>query len=143
MLRSKLATLVVLMTIGIIGISNLVADDDDKFDGALWKFHMEPVAKRAVEPLNGVFRVKGKELFQKSKPRIKEFDLLIGEKTAFKPKTTWLKIDNLRARTKGGKVETGIKGKLVLKMDEQGKWSGPFIDSEGRHWDFSCERFQE
>lgn len=143
MLRSKFVILVLLLTIGISGISNAKADDAGEFDGAIWRFHMTPAAKRFGEPMNGAFRVKGKNLYQNTKPRTKDFDKHIGQKTAAKPKKTWLTIDDMRAKPKGGNIVEGIKGKMVLTMDEPGKWSGTFIDSQGRHWDFKCERIQE
>lgn len=128
---------------GMLTTAFSVADDNDKVDGAIWKFEMTPVKKRGAETLRGQFRVQGKFLYQKTTPKSKEFDKKIGEKTSTKGKTTRLQIDDLRARAKESGLHSGIKGKLVLDMDERGKWSGPFVDSEGSHWDFKCERFQE
>jgi hypothetical protein len=123
-----------------------LADDDDKVDGALWQFGMTPVKKgpNSPPPMRGVFRVKGKELYQRSSRDSKEYDKLIGVKTDFKRKTTYLRIDDMRANEKETKKpHTGIKGKLVLEFDELGEWSGRFVDSDGRHWEFNCKRFQE
>jgi hypothetical protein len=123
----------------------VLADDDDKVDGALWQFGMSPVKKgpRSPAPMRGVFRVKGKELFQRSE-RGKEFDKLIGVKTGFKKRVTFLRIDDLRAVEKDTRTaHTGIKGKLTLEFDDLGEWSGRFVDSEGLQWDFKCKRFQE
>ena len=119
--------------------------DDDMVDGALWRFGMTPVKKgpNSPPPMRGVFRVKGKELFQRG-DRGKEFDQLIGVKTDFKKRTTFLRIDDLRAIENGTKkVRTGINGKLTLTFDDLGEWSGRFIDSDGMHWEFKCKRFQE
>ncbi len=134
-----------MLLLGGTGPAVLLADDDDKVDGALWRFGMTPVKKgpNSPPPMRGVFRVKGRELFQRG-DRGKEFDQLIGVKTGFKEKTTFLRIDDLRAIERGTKKErTGIKGKLTLKFDELGEWSGRFVDSEGSQWEFKCLRFQE
>ena len=117
-------------------------DENDQVDGALWKFEMQPVQKGPAVR-RGQFRVKGKFLYQKTKPDSKEFDKVIGEKVSGVRGVTRLRIDDLRARSKGNGLQSGIKGNLELKIDEKGKWSGKFVDSEGTHWRTTCERFQE
>ncbi len=137
--------LIVIPMLLLVGPAGVLADDDDQVDGALWQFVMTPVKKgpNSPLPLRGVFRVKGKELFQRT-GRGKEFDKLIGVKTDFKKKTTYLRIDDLQAIEKETKKShTGIKGKLVLSFDDLGEWSGRFVDSDGRQWEFKCKRFQE
>ena len=133
------AALLIAATLGSLPI----LADEDMVDGALWQFGMTPV-KGSQPALRGVFRVNGKQLYQKSRRDSKEYDKLIGEKTDFKRKTTYLRIDDMRANEKETrKPHTGIKGKLTLTFDELGEWSGRFVDSEGRHWEFKCKRFQE
>lgn len=133
------AALLIASTLG----SPAVHADEDMVDGALWQFGMTPV-QGGQPPLRGVFRVNGKQLYQRSSRDTKEYDKLIGEKVDFKRKITYLRIDDMRANEKETrKPRTGIKGKLTLKFDEFGEWSGRFVDSEGRHWDFKCKRFQE
>lgn len=117
--------------------------EEDLVDGALWQFGMTPV-KSGPPPMRGVFRVNGKQLFQKSSRDSKDYDKLIGEKTGFAKKTTYLRIDDMRAVEKESrKHHTGIKGKLTVEFDELGEWSGRFVDSDGKHWEFKCKRFQE
>lgn len=125
-----------------VDLARSLGDESDQIDGALWKFEMLPV-KNGPAVRYGQFRVKGKFLYQKSKPDSQEFDKVVGEKVAAAKKVTRLRIDDLRARSKGDGPQSGIKGNLELKFDEKGKWHGKFVDSAGAHWNVTCERFQE
>jgi len=135
---------------GIVGASAASADDKDKFDGAIWNFTMTP--KRGglgLEPLKGGFRVFNHVLYQRSKPpREKkeanrdDFDKVVG-KNHPQGKRTRVEMKDFRAFDKNMTWHSGLKGSVLLTIDRFGEWSGTFVDSEGRHWDFKCTRVQE
>ena len=118
------------------------AEDADQIDGALWKFTLTPV-KPGKDPLRGVFRVKGKHLYQKSTLKSKDLDKVIGEKISNKGKVTHVRIDDMRVSSKGKWVDGGLKGKLVLTFNSKGDWDGKFVDSDGEHWEMKCLRYKE
>jgi hypothetical protein len=117
------------------------AQDGDKFEGAVWTFVMTPKG-RGPGPLNAAFRVSGNVLYQRSKPR-GDFDKVIGKNHPRGKKQTRIEIDDLRAHDRNRGVHAGLKGTALLTADRRGEWSGRFLDSEGRHWDFKCSRTQE
>lgn len=101
--------------------------DGGAFDGAVWRFKMTPKTP-GLKPVAGRYRVEGKILYQKV--------------AAQRGK---VKVDFTDFRTFGGRdtPPTHIKGTALLSLDRFGHWSGTFIDGEGRHWDFQCERIRE
>lgn len=124
--------------------------DGGKFDGALWSFTMIPKDKNH-EKRTGMFRINGNDLFQRSSMEKPGFDRKMGMKTSVKavrnkkgkivgPQTTTLEFFDLQSN---GLKYTGMKGKVVLKQNKLGEWSGRFVDAEGLHWEFKCSRKQE
>lgn len=124
--------------------------DGGKFDGALWSFSMIPKDKN-LEKRTGMFRINGNDLYQRSSMEKPGFDRKMGTKTSVKavrnkkgkivgPQTTTLEFFDLQSN---GLKYTGMKGKVVLKQNKLGEWSGRFVDAEGLHWEFKCSRKQE
>jgi hypothetical protein len=124
--------------------------DGGQFDGALWTFEMVPHDKH-LEKRNGMFRVEGMDLFQKSDIDKPGFDRKVGRKTQIKapknkkgkivgPERTTLEFSDLQSN---GRKYTGIKGKVEITKQKFGEWSGRFIDGNGLHWNFKCSRKQE
>jgi hypothetical protein len=123
------------------GTATVSADEQDQFEGALWRFTMKPKT-RGLEPLNGHYRVSDHIFYQTSKPKSRDFDKVVGKNHPAGRKTQ-SEFHDLRAFTKDRKLHSGIKGTANLEIIEFGEWSGRFIDAEGRHWDFRCSRIQE
>ena len=117
------------------------ADEVDQFEGAIWQFTLTPKS-RGLETLKGQYRVSDHLFYQKSKPKIREFDKVVGDNHPSGRKTKSV-FKDLRAFDKKRNLHSGIKGTAHLEMEQFGEWSGRFIDSEGRHWDFQCSRMQE
>lgn len=103
------------------------------------------------EKRTGMFRINGNDLFQRSSMEKPGFDRKMGMKTSVKavrnkkgkivgPQTTTLEFFDLQSN---GLKYTGMKGKVVLKQNKLGEWSGRFVDAEGLHWEFKCSRKQE
>ena len=147
-LRVGLMCVAVLLS-GIVGGSSATADEKDKFDGAIWNFTMTPKRPASAEPLKGGFRVFKHVLYQRSEaPREKgvakrdDFNKVIG-KNHPQGKRTRVELNDFRAFDKNMTWHSGLKGSVLLTIDRFGEWSGTFVDSEGRHWDFKCVRVQE
>lgn len=127
------------------------AEQDDKVDGAIWKFTMKKTGTRDAAERSGRFRIEGVKLFQRLDPRPLPpgTDLrnvkseVIGKKDpkAAKGKAI-LHFEKLRSHT-GDTIHEPVKGTARLEFDEYGKWHGQFIDADGKHWDFNAERVQE
>ncbi len=134
---------------GIAGVAMLLmfvyaanaAQAQDIIDGAIWRFTMKPKTPNQ-QILKGQFRVSNHQLFQKEKPESKEFNKPVGFNNPKNDKTV-MTLTDLRAADKSRKWHNGISGKVLLKNERFGYWTGRFIDSKGRHWDFSCTRVQE
>jgi hypothetical protein len=139
---SRRTLLFVLAGLAILtGTASVSADDKDQFEGALWRFTMTPKT-RGLEPLKGQYRVSDRVFYQCSKPKTREFDKVVGKNHPAGRKTR-SEFHDLRAFAEDRQLHRGIKGTANLEMEEFGEWSGRFIDSEGRHWDFRCSRVQE
>lgn len=127
------------LLLGLLVCHASSAQEQDLFEGALWKFEMAPL-KKGEETRSGRFRVSGKNLFQKEKRDSPNLDKVVGRKDVLARKRTRLMIEDLRSNN--GKF-SGMKGTVVLNMDRLGEWSGRMVDSDGAHWDFKCSRVQE
>ena len=139
---SRLISLLVLACLAVhFNCTELSADDDDHFEGAVWRFSMTPKA-RGLEPVKGRYRVSKHVFYQCSKPKTHEFDTVVGKNHPTGKKTRSV-FEDLRAVDENRNWHKGLKGTAHLEMDRFGEWSGRFIDSEGRHWDFQCSRVQE
>ena len=139
---SRWTFLIVLAGLAILTCTASVsADDQDQFEGALWRFTMTPKT-RGLEPLKGQYRVSDHVFYQTTKPKTRDFDKVVGKNHPAGRKTK-SEFHDLRAFTEDRQLHRGIKGTANLEMEEFGEWSGRFIDSEGRHWDFRCSRVQE
>jgi hypothetical protein len=117
------------------------AQDNDKFEGAVWKFTMTP-KQRGLETLNGAYRISNDVLYQKKMRSDRDFALVVGNNN---PQGTRTRVvfENFRAFTKSRVMYAGLKGTAVLRMDALGEWSGVLTDEHGRNWDFKCSRVQE
>ncbi len=102
--------------------SHAQGKDGGKVDGALWSFHMVPKDKD-MEKRNGLFRVEGNVIYQKSDLSKPDFDKKVGAKTDYKavrnkkgkivgPERTEITFVDLQSNS--GKY-TGMKGKVVIK----------------------------
>lgn len=127
--------------------SKSMAQVGDRFEGAVWRFHISPKGSRR-EPVTGLFRVADHELFQKESRDDESKERLVGRNHPDGRKTRMVfkellvfekgKTDSDRPRPRDR-----VSGTALLRMDEPGEWSGRFIDSEGLHWDFRCSRIRE
>ena len=139
---SRSTFLFVLAGLAILtGAASVSADEQDQFEGAIWRFTMTPKV-RGLETLKGQYRVSDHVFYQNTKPKTREFDKAVGKNHPSGRKTESVFTD-LRAFSKDRKLHGGIRGTAHLEMLEFGEWSGRFIDSEGRHWDFRCSRVRE
>ncbi len=131
-------------------LASAQGDDGGKFDGAIWTFSMVPHDKN-LEKRNGQFRVHGNDLYQRTNIEELGKDRKIGRKTQVKavrnkkgkivgPEHTTIEFFDLQSNNA---KYTGMKGKVVLKKNKQGEWSGRFVDQDGLHWNFKCSRKQE
>lgn len=125
----------------ISSTASVAADEQDQFDGAIWTFKLTPKT-RGLEELKGRYRVSDDVFYQNSKPKSREFDKVVGKNHPTGRKTKSVFTD-LRAFDADRQLHSGLKGTAHLEMEEFGEWSGRFIDSEGRHWDFQCSRVRE
>ncbi len=131
-----LASLPIIMAAG-----SITADERNQFEGAIWRFTLTPKT-RGLEVLKGRYRVSDDVFYQNAKTKSREFDKVVGKNLPTGRKTKSVFTD-LRGFDADRKLHSGLKGTAHLEMEEPGEWSGRFIDSEGRHWDFQCSRVQE
>lgn len=126
----------------VLSSSWALAQDGDKFDGAIWIFTMKSKGRNS-QTLKGRFRVSDDVLYQQAeRGRETPFDKEVG-KNYPNGKRTRIEMSDLRAGDANRSIHSGLKGKALLNMDRGGEWSGTFIDGEGHHWDFQCSRVQE
>lgn len=125
--------------------STAALQDDDQFDGAVWRFVMKPKFKGESESKGG-FRVLNNELFQKETPKDEEFSKKIGTNHPNGDRTV-MKLKEFRyfaiSDDPSPKTAKQISGRVLLKRERFGEWSGRFIDEHGRHWEFKCSRVAE
>ncbi len=135
-----------LLVLHLEGSTPLLAQgiDGGKVDGAIWKFTMTPKTA-GLEAVNGRYRVSGMTLYQKENPDDQQFKRVVGKKVAGKKgeHKVGIVFSDFRARIERGSPPVQLNGSAWLKAEKREKWSGTFIDSDGRHWDFQCERIFE
>ena len=153
-MRVSLALLCTVTWICVGGPQHVAAEDIGAFEGALWRFTLEP-KNQQQEKLGGMFRVSKGVLYQKENPRATEIDQVAGSETLVKRKgpngarLSRLNFTNLRAfSTKKNfdgdrNAKEGIQGSVFMHQEKFGKWSGAFVAADGRHWTFSCTRVRE
>ena len=117
------------------------AQAQHSIDGAIWRFTMKPLTPN-LQVLKGQFRVSNHRLFQKEKPESNEFNKPVGSNNPRNDRTV-MTLTNLRAIDRNRKWHDGFQGKVLLRFERFGYWTGRFIDSKGRHWEFSCTRVQD
>ena len=129
--------------------SKVFAQAGDTVDGAVWRFKITPKFP-LQEPVFGQYRISNYQIFIKDDPKDKEFTREVGKATPNRrTKVTTVVFKELRVFEKSEKGSRPRISKAVtaggakVKMDEVFEWSGLFIDSEGRHWDFKCSRVKE
>lgn len=115
--------------------------DGGQFDGAVWNFSLRPKSPGSPN-LRGRFRVSDHVLYQKASPEDADFTVQIG-KNHPRGKRARVELTNFRAFGPGRELHSGMSGMAMISMDRGGEWSGRFIDSSGKHWDFKCTRVQE
>lgn len=125
----------------LLVLTTNAAQAQDTIDGAIWRFTMKPKTQ-GLQILKGQFRVSNHVLFQKEKPEQNDFNKQIGVNKPNKDKTV-MTLTDLRAMDKKRNWHNGFKGKVLLRNERFGFWTGRFIDSQGRHWDFTCSRIQD
>lgn len=146
-LASRSLVVVALVLMGSLSTGKYLfaqVGDADKFDGAVWRYTLTPKTKGLLA-LKGRYRVSGQYLYQKKSPDDEVLKKVVGKKVAAKQGKVRVEFDDFRGYTDraGGSPPTQIKGSALLSYDRFGNWSGTFIDGDGRHWDFVCERIRE
>jgi len=147
-MRLAIAALAPVLMHNVCG-SKVFAQAGDTLDGAVWRFKITPKFPRQ-EAVFGQYRISDYRIFIKDDPKDKEFTREVGKATPHpRTKVTTVVFKELRvfeksedgSRPRVSKAVTA--GGAKVKMDEPFEWSGLFIDSEGRHWDFKCSRIKE
>ncbi len=142
MLSRRISLIAFAMICGLMSMNAIADDGIGSFDGAVWRFTMDPVGRG--KKMGGLFRVKNNALFQKEGPDDKEFKRSVGSNHPKDRTNTRMVFTGLRTGApKQGVIEENLKGVVALKKEENGHWTGRFIAEDGKHYDFSCTRIQE
>lgn len=143
--RPRSLSVLTLVIAGMWGTTACEAQErgeGDLFEGALWNFSMRP-KNPGPPPLRGRFRVKFNALYQRSSPEDNELTKPVGTKVAGGKNRVRVTFTDVAAVGPQGGLHEGIQGNVLITIDRPGEWSGTFVDSKGRHWDFRCTRIQE
>ncbi|MFZ4731077.1 MAG: hypothetical protein ACOYK7_00895 [Pirellulales bacterium] len=154
---------VVLLGCFVLSTREAAAQAGNTVDGAVWRFSLDRIGGGpGPGKLRGACRINDFEMFQResdsfelpknrtpsewarkvgSVKRAKGLKGMKGRKGDPSPSVVWT-ITDIRAFDENRQAHR-LDGTIRAQIDEKGRWSGTFIDGDGRHWDFSVQRIQE
>jgi hypothetical protein len=152
---------VVLLGCFVLSTREAAAQAGNTVDGAVWRFSLDRIGGGpGPGKLRGACRINDFEMFQRESDSFElpknrapsEWSRKVGSVKRAKglkgmkgrkgdPSVVWT-ITDIQAFDENKQAHR-LDGTIRAQIDEKGRWSGTFIDGDGRHWDFSVQRIQE